>query len=220
MKNPITNAQLKFNCPVNWDSMEDTAGGKNCHQCQKKVFDLTNCSQDEMDMILIQNNHNICAKFTSKQMAPQQTNYPFWKKWVSAAVILLGFNLLTNRAVAQTVTVVSGDNMYNSIKPPMVIGEVRIFPYDSMPKFPGGITALNTFLKSNLNFEDSETDVYVNFDIDSVGKVTGFRVLYGLKPITDTEASRIVKISPQWTPAIDEKKPVPLSYTLKISVKK
>ncbi len=123
MTKPITNAQLKFNCPVNWDSMEDTVGGKNCHQCQKKVFDLTNCTQDQMDVILAQNNYNICAKFTAQQMAPQPINISFWKKWASAAIVLLGFNLFNNKAVAQNNIPVKDQKTLDNIT---FIGEVSI----------------------------------------------------------------------------------------------
>jgi hypothetical protein len=219
MKHPITNAQLKFNCPVNWDSMEDTVGGKNCDKCQKKVFDLTNCSQDEMDIILIQNNYNICAKFTSQQIAPQPIKLPLWKKWVSAAMILLGINILNNKAIAQTIEVVSGDNMHNSVMPPNLLGEVSIVRYDSIPKFPGGINALNAFLKSNLNFKDSEAEVYLTFDIDTMGKVTRFDVMHGLKSISEEEKAKIVKLSPRWTPAIRGKEKLAISYKLKVTVK-
>lgn len=80
MKKPIINAQLKFNCNANWDSMSDTEGGKNCHLCQKKVFDLTNCSQDEMNTILAENNYNICAKFTGQQFKSKTTHLSILEK--------------------------------------------------------------------------------------------------------------------------------------------
>jgi hypothetical protein len=220
MENSIKNAQLKFNCPVNWEKMEDTDGGKNCHVCQKKVFDLTNCSQDEMDVILLQNNYRICAKFTATQMCDGDSTMPFWKKYLSAAMILLGLNFLNNKVMAQKIEVVSANNMYNSVMPPGFMGEVRIFPYDSVPQFPGGVEALNTFLKNNLSFKDSEKDVYVSFDIDTMGMVKNFRILRGLKPVTSEEVAKIVKMSPQWKPAFFEKKPIAISYTLQIAIDK
>ncbi|GAB2973749.1 hypothetical protein GCM10027049_04850 [Mucilaginibacter puniceus] len=197
--------------------MEDTAGGKNCRQCQKKVFDLTNCSQDEMDIILIQNNYNICARFNEGQLATKSS----LKRWASAAIILLGFNLLNSKAVAQNAKVIDTASKFNYTPIPKgFLGEVSITSYDSMPKFPGGIEALNVFLEQNLNFTDSEADVYVQFNIDTLGIVKNFRVIQGMKTVSEEDAAKIVKLSPQWIPAMQNGKPVQLNYTLHIAFKK
>lgn len=219
MKNPIINAGLKFNCPVNWDSMEDTIGGKNCQVCQKKVFDLTNCNQDEMDVILAQNNYHICAKFSSSQLAPQQISFPFWKKWASAAMVLIGFNLFNSKAVAQNVKVAINKNNYNYIPMPKnFLGEVVVnSKYDSLPQFPGGVEALNAFLDKKISFKDNEDMTYVQFDIDTLGIVKNFRILQGAIPITEKEAAQIVKQSPRWSPAILRGRPVEINYTLQIT---
>jgi hypothetical protein len=180
MKNPITNAQLKFNCPVDWDSMEDTAGGKNCHQCQKKVFDLTNCSQDEMDVILAQNNYKICAKFSSQQLAPQPINFPFWKKWATAAVVLLGFNLFNGKAVAQNTSSIVEQKGSSSNNKPIIMGEVAINvptiharPVIGVEKFNNSILKLIPFKKVNL---------LVIVSVDKLGNLTEV----GILPDTET----------------------------------
>lgn len=219
MEKPITNAKLKFNCPINWDTMEDTHGGKNCNVCQKKVFDLTNCSQNEMDIILIQNNYNICAKFSSQQLSPRPISFPFRRKWVSAAIVLLGFNLFNGKAVAQKIKVIGMDNFYSQI-PEGSLGEVIIFGYgknNDAPKFPGNIDTLNNFLEKHITFKSHQDDVYVQFGIDSNGVVKTFKILKGADPITAEDAANIVKLSPRWIPAKINGKPVYIDYGIHLT---
>lgn len=44
----LTEKHFAFICPMNWDDMEVSGNGRFCAQCQKQVFDLTNCSIDEV----------------------------------------------------------------------------------------------------------------------------------------------------------------------------
>ena len=221
MEKPITNVKLKFNCQANWDEMTNTIGGKNCDLCQKKVFDLTNSSQKEMDIILTQNNYNICAKFTTQQLSHQQISYPFWKKWASAAIVLLGFNLFNGKAIAQNVKVLINKNNINYTPLPQgFLGEVFMLTYDTLPQFPGGVEALNAFLEKYISFKDDKEITYVQFEIDTLGIVKNFKVLQGAKPITSEETVKIVKLSPQWSPAILRGKPVKIDYTLQVDFSK
>jgi len=44
----LTDKDFFFKCPMSWDAMEDSTNGKFCSKCRKEVFDLTNCSTDEV----------------------------------------------------------------------------------------------------------------------------------------------------------------------------
>ena len=45
---------------MNWDEMQVSANGRFCGKCRKEVFDLTNCSMDEV--IALQKKHGaICG---------------------------------------------------------------------------------------------------------------------------------------------------------------
>lgn len=58
--NKLTEKHFSFKCPMNWDEMEISGNGRHCAKCQKQVFDLTNCSIDEV--IALQRKHGpICG---------------------------------------------------------------------------------------------------------------------------------------------------------------
>ena len=53
---------------MNWDEMEVSANGRHCGKCRKHVFDLTNCSIDEV--IALQRKHGpICGSIKVAQVA-------------------------------------------------------------------------------------------------------------------------------------------------------
>ena len=58
--NRLTDKDFSFKCPMSWDQMEKTANGRFCGKCRKEVFDLTNCSKD--DVRALQDKHgSICG---------------------------------------------------------------------------------------------------------------------------------------------------------------
>ena len=59
---------FSFKCPMSWDEMEVTGNGRFCNKCRKEVFDLTNCSIDEV--IALQRNHGrICGSIRVAKVA-------------------------------------------------------------------------------------------------------------------------------------------------------
>ena len=64
----LTEKHFSFKCPMNWDEMEVSGSGKHCGKCRKHVFDLTNCSLDEV--IELQRKHGpICGSIRVAQVA-------------------------------------------------------------------------------------------------------------------------------------------------------
>ena len=61
--------------------------------------------------------------------------------------------------------------------------------------------------------------VVVNFTIGTDGKVTDVKVLRGVHEKLDAEAVRIISMSPDWTPGMQEGKTVPVSFTIPIMFK-
>ena len=54
--------------------------------------------------------------------------------------------------------------------------------------------------------------VYVEFTIGTDGSVTDVKVLRGVDPLLDNEATRVIKASPKWTPGKQRNKPVKVKY--------
>ncbi|MCV2485969.1 M56 family metallopeptidase [Flavobacterium sp. SH_e] len=93
------------------------------------------------------------------------------------------------------------------------------------PSFPGGIVEFYKFVGQNYKMPEEvikqklNGKVYVQFMIETDGSLTGIKVLrdklgYG----SGEEAVRVLKLSPKWTPAYDQGKPVRVMYSLPIKV--
>jgi len=91
-----------------------------------------------------------------------------------------------------------------------------------MPEFPGGQNALFAFLGKNIQYpadaleSKKQGTVYVSFVVNTDGKVTDVKMLRGLHPSLDKEAMRVVSRMPNWTPGMQNGKPVKTQYNLPV----
>lgn len=92
-----------------------------------------------------------------------------------------------------------------------------------MPQFPGGESALEDYIQTNLHYPQRALDngkegvVYVHFAVDENGKVSRATTMnnpfgYGL----EEEALRVVNDMPEWTPGTIKGKKVKVYLTLPI----
>ena len=78
---------------------------------------------------------------------------------------------------------------------------------DEKPTFPGGESAMKSFLRSNIKYpivaqENGERGcVFVQFIIEKDGSMSDVKVIRSVDPSLDREALRVVKAMPKWTPA-------------------
>lgn len=63
LMNPLTAQHFSFKCPMDWNAMEVSGSGRHCGKCQKHVYDLTNCSIDEV-IALQKKNGPICGSIS------------------------------------------------------------------------------------------------------------------------------------------------------------
>lgn len=96
------------------------------------------------------------------------------------------------------------------------------FEPEIAPSFPGGKSALQEFLKSNLQYPEEAKQnnehgrVIVTFFVDKDGTVTNPRILRGRTSSLDAEALRIVSIMPKWTPGKMNGEPKKVAFTIPI----
>jgi TonB family protein len=96
---------------------------------------------------------------------------------------------------------------------------------EQMPMFPGGREALTKYLSDNLSYpeeakkESIEGGVYIQFVVDSQGKISEAKVLKGIGYGCDEEAMRIVKKMPDWIPGKQGGRVVAVRYNLPIKFK-
>lgn len=102
--------------------------------------------------------------------------------------------------------------------------EAEIFVVvEIMPEFPGGETALRTFIAKSVNYPPIAAEngiqgkVYVRFVIDQNGKVSNAEVARSVDPSLDQEALRVIRSLPRWKPGMQRGKPVRVSYTVPIN---
>ena len=92
---------------------------------------------------------------------------------------------------------------------------------ETMPEFPGGNTALMSFIQQNIQYPDPDIcitgKVIVQFIISTDGNITNAKIVRGVHPKFDKEALRIVKLMPKWKPGTQKGKPVAMEYTIPVS---
>jgi len=93
---------------------------------------------------------------------------------------------------------------------------------EEMPSFPGGDEERMRYLSDNTEYplQASQTGihgtVYIQFVVDSDGKITDVKVLRGIGGGCDEEAVRVVKSMPQWHPGKQNGKTVKVLYNMSV----
>jgi TonB family protein len=81
-----------------------------------------------------------------------------------------------------------------------------IFP--AMPEYPGDLDSLKSFIDKNFNWVQGQMTiagkVFVQFDVDEEGVISNVTVVKGLCETCDAEAVRLMKLMPNWIPAMDK----------------
>lgn len=99
--------------------------------------------------------------------------------------------------------------------------EAEIFCYvmEDMPYFQQNV---QKYIATHLRYPDQalkekiEGKVYVQFIIDTIGRVTNVKIIRSPNPLLNEEAVRVVSEMPNWKPGKKGNKPVNTSYTLPI----
>ena len=94
---------------------------------------------------------------------------------------------------------------------------------DKQPKFPGGMTSLQSYINRNLKYpqisreNNSQGRVIVRFIIDSNGVVTNPQVVRSSGDCNlDMEAVRVIESMPKWKPGKHKGKPVRVLFTFPV----
>ncbi|PTQ95148.1 protein TonB [Mucilaginibacter yixingensis] len=217
MNKEIANVQLRFNCPANWDAMTPINGGRYCTQCNKIVYDFTDARQQEFLQILAECGGNLCGRFRQEQVALQPVVLRGWKRWASAALMLLGISVFQQANAQQKTPQKAGIKVDKKAKDDLImLGDVEILP---QPSFPGGNDGLMNFLKQNIHYPKGAVNgkVFASFIVSKAGKITDIKIMRGLNSVTDAEVIRVLKLMPDWIPGTINGKPADITYTLPVA---
>lgn len=76
---------------------------------------------------------------------------------------------------------------------------------DQVAEFPGGRTAFHKYLRDSIKYAAGDTtvgSVAVKFVVEKDGSLTNFEIKRSLNQADDSEAIRVLSVSPKWTPAV------------------
>lgn len=91
------------------------------------------------------------------------------------------------------------------------------------PSFPGGTEAMIKWIQANVVYPQSAMDkneegmVFVKFVVNRDGSIEQVSIRKGVSEALDKEAMRVVKSMPNWTPGVEDGKPVRVNFTIPIS---
>jgi Gram-negative bacterial TonB protein C-terminal len=101
-------------------------------------------------------------------------------------------------------------------KPPIEFNNV-----DVRPQFKGGIQGFLNFIAKNYQApeEDGSTGVLLmSFEINELGKITNIKIVKEVGKGAGSEAVRVLKNCPDWTPGLQDGKPVSVLYSFPINL--
>ena len=93
---------------------------------------------------------------------------------------------------------------------------------EDMPHFPGGKTALKTYIYTNLEYpeearnKDIEGHVIVQWMIDNKGQTKDVKAIQSTYEGFNDAAMKVIREMPEWTPGKQRGKPVNVMFTTKI----
>ena len=94
---------------------------------------------------------------------------------------------------------------------------------EQMPSFPGGPSALMEWLSNNVKYpvvaqeNGVQGRVVVSFVVERDGSITDVKVVRGVDPSLDREASRVVRAMPRWIPGKQNGSAVRVKYTVPVA---
>ncbi|MCB8994175.1 MAG: energy transducer TonB [Bacteroidales bacterium] len=109
--------------------------------------------------------------------------------------------------------------------PEVILDSPEFLPVEDQPLFNGGkpTVEFRKYIAQNLVYPQIAIDnraqgkVYIEFLIDTKGRLVDAKVLGPLDPALDNEALRVVNSSPLWTPGKQRGKPVKVKYVFPIN---
>jgi TonB family protein len=92
-----------------------------------------------------------------------------------------------------------------------------------VPEFSGGINAFAEYLRKNIRYPTEarknkiQGRVIISFVVEKDGSLSNIRVMRGVSGDIDAEALRVIQMSPQWKPGIQNGKLVRVAYSMPIA---
>lgn len=106
------------------------------------------------------------------------------------------------------------------------VDENRVYDVvEQMPSFPGGSSKLMTYLSQNIKYpvvaeeHGIQGRVVVQFVVERDGSISDVKIVNSADPLLNSEAVRVIKSMPKWTPGKQDGQPVRVKYTIPVTFK-
>ncbi len=134
-------------------------------------------------------------------------------------VVVVGYGSVENNYSAGSKKA-DKKSMQRSSPAPKINQEEDVFyKLEEMPHFRGGgKDVFSQYIQEQIMYpsdaveQEKEGQVIVEFTVTREGKVKNVKVVEGIYPSLDKEALRVVSASPEWSPGIQNGKPVDVRY--------
>lgn len=208
-KSNMVNIQLAFPCDENWNEMLDVENGKHCTKCNNQVIDFTEKGAQDLENELINGSTPLCGRFKKSQLSVSFVKYAATAIIASASTALsaTGQETETLDSIPYLNSLESSDNFFGYI-------------VETMPQMKGGLEQFYKNLSSHLKFPqglNQKVKVFIQFDVDTLGKMVDIKIIKGYSLEVDNEALRAVKqMNQKFTPGTQRGKPVKVRMSLPI----
>jgi protein TonB len=138
-------------------------------------------------------------------------------------ILIILFTFVSIIASAQDTSLIFTVKKQKIVAEPAVVNDRKVFQVvEQMPEYPGGDETMMKFIRSNLNYPDSlEAQhiggwVVVDFIVKEDGSLSDISIKKSVHPTLDAEATRVVKLFPNFKPGKQLDKSVAVAFVLPI----
>lgn len=188
--NKIKNINLAFPCQEDWESMMDSDKSKICEKCTSKVYDFVNKTDVEFNKIVKHSKTPVCGRFSTSQLSNTFLKY--------AASTLFTASGLLNPALAQEPIKedsieISPDQIQEEEDTDGFIGII----IEQQPVPGSGYEEFMKKIAREIKYPKGLTQkgrVFIQFTVDTTGKMQDIKVLKGFNELADKEALRVLSV--------------------------
>ncbi len=185
------------------------------HGEQPAGFDLRTLNPDSIDMITVTLSEEVLTSYGKREKAK--------------AMVVVDLKNVSDDGGGVLKEVGAGEGLNDRMagtgkEGNTVVEQGEVYKVEEdFPRFPDG--NVQQYIAWNLHYPEKalkdkvEGKVYVQFVIDTTGKVVEPKVIRGVSPELDAEALRVVSEMPAWKPGMQRGKPVRVSFTLPVIFK-
>ena len=212
----IKNVTIEFNC------QEKLNGNFFCNKCSRSIVDFTNKNDKELIEEIEKSKGTVCGQFKTSQLSDQ------FLKYAAATFIATS---LTVPSIGQAI--IKGDSHLKACEKLEQEGDEDVFIgviIETQAEPVGGYKEFYNAVAREMKYPSGLKErgkVFIEFTIDSVGKMNDLKVIKGFNELADKEAIRLFStLNYPFNPGRQRGKPVktrliiPILFDINYSEKK